>query len=179
MLKLRLITLATCGVLLGSVSVQAASTATTQLIVSGTVLIPPCEVNSNAVLDVDFGSIPLSGTTGPDAAFQQVRSVPVVCQYYQGTPHVRLTGTVQGGTTSCITTNINDFCINFFQGDGTGTEMVVGPGFNNNGYPITAGLSGANTASGTFNFTMVPNRQATTLQAGAFNATATMSIIYN
>ncbi|MFX2611800.1 fimbrial protein [Enterobacter mori] len=179
MLKLHLTIIVACGALLASVPAQAASTATTEIIVSGTVTIPPCEVNSNAALDVDFGSMPLSGQTGPDGAYQKVQSVPVVCTYYQGTPHVKLTGTVHGGTTSCIATNITDFCINFYQGEGTGTEMVVGPGANNNGYPITAGLTGANTASGAFSFTMVPNRLAANLQAGAFNATATMSIIYN
>jgi minor pilin subunit PapF len=178
MLKLHLTTIVACGMLLVSVPVLAA-TATTLLSVSGTVTVPPCNVNSNAILDVDFGSIPVSGPTGPDAAFQQIKSVPVVCQYYEGAPHIKLTGSVQGGTTSCIATNITGFCISFYQGEGTGTEMVVGPGANNNGYPITAGLNGINTASGTFNFTMIPNRQSATLQAGAFNATATMSIIYN
>lgn len=180
MLKYLLITVA-CGLLsLNNIAWAAKSTSTSEAHVTGTIVVPPCDVNANAPMDVNFGNIPAPGPAGADDTYQQMRSVAILCTYYEGTPYVKLTGTVMNGTTSCIATNINGFCIEFYQGDGRGTIMEVGPGANGNGYPITTGLTGANSANGSFNFTMVPWRQSgVELATGTFTATATMSISYD
>lgn len=155
----------------------AAKTINQTVNITGTVLIPPCSVNNNATLDVDFGDVSIVDPTNNQ--YLQTRQVSIACTYYQGTPHVKLTGTLFPGTSSVISTSTTDLGIEFYQGAGTDTIMMVGGGANNNGYPITAGLTGANSGSGTFTFSMRPWNNGPLTQAGTFTAAATMSMIYD
>ncbi|HCM1965158.1 TPA: fimbrial protein [Salmonella enterica subsp. salamae serovar 56:l,v:z39] len=146
--------------------------------ITGEVVIPPCTVNNNQTIEVDFGNIPV--TDIGNAAFRQKKSVPVSCTYFQGTPYVKVSGSVlAGGVNNVLATSVANFGIALYQGDGTGTPMVLGSGSGNVGYPVTSGLgtAGANNA---FTFTAAPYRKAGAPdpEARAFTATASMSIIY-
>lgn len=163
------------------ISWAATPKSTADVILKGTVVIPPCDVNSNAPIDIDFGNIPVTGPAGGgvDQTYRQVKTIPVTCTWYQGTPYVKITGTLWGGTAACIATSINGLCIDMYQGD-AGQPMFAGEGANGNGYPIEQGFIGGGSASGSFTFSAAPWWDAAIATApGSFTASATMSIIYN
>ncbi|HHN9466592.1 TPA: fimbrial protein, partial [Escherichia coli] len=83
--------------------------------------------------------------------------------------------------TNVLKTDVDNFGIALYQGDGTTVKLVLGNGKHNGkdsiGYPIQAGLSGKE--SGTFTFTAIPFKEGNKeLAAGAFTASANMSISY-
>lgn len=146
--------------------------------ITGEVVIPPCTVNNNQTIEVDFGNIPV--TDIGNAAFRQKKSVPVTCTYFAGTPYVKITGSqLAGAETNVLSTTVARFGIALYQGDGTGTPMKLGGWTGNVGYPVTSGLGTAG-ASNTFTFTAAPYRApgGADPEAKAFTATASMSIIY-
>ncbi|WP_176202985.1 hypothetical protein [Salmonella enterica] len=76
-------------------------------------------------------------------------------------------------------TNISNFGIALYQGDGMNTPVNIGNGTLSGskyiGYPVTGGLIG--TSSGTFTFKATPYKtDSTELSAGAFSIIAGMSI---
>ncbi|WP_218067716.1 fimbrial protein [Escherichia coli] len=147
--------------------------------ITGTIQIPPCEVNEGREIVVDFKDV-----SAADVANEQNRrkvDVPFRCSYSQGTAYVKVTGTQLGSNTNVLKTNVDNFGIALYQGDGTATKLVLGDGKHNGmdsiGYPITTGLSGKE--SGTFTFTAIPFKEGDKeLTAGAFTASANMSISY-
>ncbi|HDC1420164.1 TPA: fimbrial protein [Salmonella enterica] len=148
--------------------------------ITGEIVIPPCTVNNGQIIEVNFGDIPVSDVT--NNRYRQRKDVNVICTYYQGTPYIKVTGAqLTGAASHVLKTNINNFGIALYQGDGVGTPLVLGNGTSNGneyiGSPITSGLSG--TSSGTFTFTAVPYKVGSAeLSAGAFSSTASMSITY-
>lgn len=170
--------LVTGAALMVSGGSQAAGTLGVTVTITGEVVVPPCTVNNNQTIEVDFGNIPV--TDLGNAAFRQKKAVPVTCTYFQGTPYVKVAGTaLTGAGNNVLVTNVTNFGIALYQGDGTGTPMVLGGGSGNVGYPVTSGLGSAG-ASNTFTFTAAPYKKpgAADLEAKAFTATASMSIIY-
>ena len=172
------------GVMLTAGSVQAVDV---NLTVKGVITIPPCNVNNSGTIEVDFGNIPVTAlTNGNNAGYLKQQSVPVTCDYYQGTPYVRVTGTqLSGAGTNVLATSTSRFGIALYQGSGTSVAMTLGNGTTgvngeNLGYRVQSGaLSGVNQASGQFTFTAVPYQSGSTqLTAGEFTATANMSISY-
>ncbi|EEE1598519.1 fimbrial protein [Salmonella enterica] len=150
--------------------------------ITGKIVIPPCTVNNGQSIEVDFGDVPVTDVT--NSKFRQKKDIAVTCTYYQGTPYIKMTGTqLTGAGTNVLKTNISNFGIALYQGDGVGTPLVLGNGTSNGseyiGYRVTSGLSGTGTSSGIFTFTAAPSKTGSAeLSAGAFNATASMSITY-
>ncbi|EFH6364510.1 fimbrial protein, partial [Escherichia coli] len=80
-----------------------------------------------------------------------------------------------------LMTNINDFGIALYQGDGTTQKLILGEGRGDGnetiGYPIETGISGKE--KGTFTFTAVPYKDGNSeLKTGGFSAAANISIRY-
>ncbi|ENZ4546227.1 fimbrial protein, partial [Escherichia coli] len=88
-------------------------------------------------------------------------TVPVKCSYAQGTAYVKVTGSQLGSNTNVLKTDVDNFGIALYQGDGTTVKLVLGDGKHNGkdsiGYPIQTGLSGKE--NGTFTFTAIPFKE--------------------
>ncbi|HDD8965296.1 TPA: fimbrial protein [Escherichia coli] len=165
--------------------IQPARAVDVNIKITGEIYIPPCKINgNNAEIQVPFGKISLYDVDGQKNA--QTKTVTVGCDYYQGTPYIRMDGTVlQGARDNVLKTtgaNPSTLGIALYQGGDVNTVYPLRAGAGEQGkygYKITRGLTGQNTASGTFTFTAVPVKYGTgALNAGTFSATATMSISY-
>ncbi|EHR8245441.1 fimbrial protein [Escherichia coli] len=174
--KCRLIETVAAGLLFTSVQSMAVDV---PVKITGTILIPPCQVNDGKMIEVEFGDV--SVTDVSNERNRRKVTVPVKCSYAQGTAYVKVTGSQLGSNTNVLATNVSNFGIALYQGDGTSTKLILGDGaFNGQdsiGYPIQTGLSGKE--SGIFTFTAVPYRASSgDIEAGAFAASANMSISY-
>ncbi|TGB99011.1 fimbrial protein [Escherichia sp. E2586] len=174
--RCRLAGLMAAGLLLTSAQALAVDV---PIKITGTIQIPPCEVNEGREIVVDFKDVSVT-----DVANERNRrkvDVPFRCSYSQGTAYVKVTGTQLGSNTNVLKTDVDNFGIALYQGDGTATKLVLGDGKHNGqdsiGYPIQSGLSGKD--SGTFTFTAIPFKEGNKeLTAGVFTASANMSISY-
>ncbi|GDA12203.1 TPA: fimbrial protein [Escherichia coli] len=147
--------------------------------ITGTIQIPPCEVNEGKVIVVDFKNVSVTDVTNKNNLRKVV--VPFRCSYFQGTAYVKLMGYQLGSHTNVLKTNVDYFGIALYQGEGTETKLLLGDGKHSGqesiGYPIQKGLSGK--SKGTFTFTAIPFKESDKkLTAGAFTASANMSISY-
>lgn len=165
--------------------IQPARAVDVNIKITGEIYIPPCKINGNdAEIQVPFGKMSLYDVDGQNNA--QTKTVTVSCDYYQGTPYIRIDGTVlQGAGDNVLKTtgaNPSTLGIALYQGGDVNTAYPLRTGAGEqgkDGYKITRGLTGLNTASGTFTFTAVPMKYGSgALTAGTFSATATMSISY-
>ncbi|HAW0905886.1 TPA: fimbrial protein [Escherichia coli] len=147
--------------------------------ITGIIQIPPCQVNNGKVIEVEFGNVSVT-----DVANERNRrkvTVPVTCDYAQGRAYVKVIGSQLGSNTNVLATDVSNFGIALYQGDGTSIKLTLGDGTNNGqdfiGFPIQTGLSGKE--SGTFTFTAIPFKEGNTeLETRAFRASANMSISY-
>jgi minor pilin subunit PapF len=149
--------------------------------ITGEIYIHPCKVNNNTDFTVSFPPMSLYEVDGATNAVTTPLSLS--CDYYQGTPYIRITGTtLSGAGDNVLQTNIEGLGIALYQGNGVNTAYPLRTGAGEQGkygYEITRGLDGQGTQNGTFTFTAVPYKQGSgTLVAGNFSATATMSITY-
>lgn len=154
-----------------------------QVLITGEIYNPPCEVNDNNRIVVDFEKIALQKVDG--SAYQKAVTVPVKCLYYAGTPYVMVLGTQLDGApnnvlrTDATGVNASRLGVALYQGNGVETGLVLGNGPSGKGYPITRGLTDVGAASSTFTLTAVPYKNGSgDLEAGFFSATASMSILY-
>ncbi|EFK3426778.1 fimbrial protein [Escherichia coli] len=172
----RLAGLMAAGLLLTSVQSLAVDV---PIKITGTIQIPPCQVNDGKTIVVDFGDVSVA-----DVANERNRrkvDVPFRCSYFQGTAYVKVIGSQLEGNDNVLATDVKNFGIALYQGDGTATKLVLGDGKHNGqdsiGYPIQTGLSGKE--NGTFTFTAIPfNEGNKELTAGVFTASANISISY-
>ncbi|MCS1308491.1 fimbrial protein, partial [Escherichia coli] len=114
------------GLLLTSAQVLAVDV---PIKITGTIQIPPCEVNEGREIVVDFKDVSVT-----DVANERNRrkvDVPFRCSYSQGTAYVKVTGTQLGSNTNVLKTNVDNFGIALYQGDGTATKLVLGDGKHN------------------------------------------------
>ncbi|CAD5542645.1 fimbrial protein [Escherichia coli] len=147
--------------------------------ITGEIQVPPCQVNNGKIIEVKFGDVSVA-----DVSNQRNRRkviIPVTCGYAQGTAYVKVTGAPLGSNTNVLMTNINDFGIALYQGDGTTQKLILGEGRGDGnetiGYPIETGISGKE--KGTFTFTAVPYKDGNSeLKTGGFSAAANISIRY-
>lgn len=172
----RLAVLMAGGVLLTSTQALAVDV---PIKITGTIHIPPCEVNEGREIVVDFKDVLVTDVANKNN--RRKVDVPFKCSYSLGTAYVKVTGTQLGSNTNVLKTNIDNFGIALYQGEGTTTKLVLGDGKHNGqesvGYPITTGLSGKE--RGTFIFTALPFKEGNKeMAAGAFEASANMSISY-
>ncbi|HAX9584301.1 TPA: fimbrial protein [Escherichia coli] len=176
-----LLALMGCSFIFG---IQPAGAVDVNIKITGEIYIPPCKINGNdAEIQVPFDKISLYEVDGRNHA--KTTAVTVSCDYYQGTPYIRLEGgELRTGDNILKTTGANNKALGIalYQGSDVNTAypLKVGPGEQGKyGYKITRGLTGQNSASGTFTFTAVPVKYGTeALKAGIFSATTTMSISY-
>lgn len=177
-----LLALMGCSFIFG---IQPARAVDVNIKITGEIYIPPCKINGNdAEIQVPFGKMSLYDVNGQNNA--QTKTVTISCDYYQGTPYIRIDGTVLPGAGDNVlkTTGANPsgLGIALYQGSDVNTAYPLRTGAGERGqygYKITRGLTGQNSASGTFTFTAVPYKHGSgTLNAGTFSATATMSFSY-
>ncbi|EBC2882955.1 fimbrial protein [Salmonella enterica] len=170
------------GILLNSGSAQAVDV---NIKITGEIFIPPCKINNNALVTVSFGKIPLQTVDGAQSAVS--KTLDVSCDYYQGTPYIvvegrAITGVADNNVLETTGDNAGRLGIALYQGNGVDSSapLKIGSGGDKGtfGYPVIRGLS-VTGGSGQFTFTAVPWKKSNAaLQAGQFNATATMSISY-
>ncbi|TQN75924.1 UNVERIFIED_ORG: minor pilin subunit PapF [Citrobacter freundii] len=177
-----LLALMGCSFIFG---IQSACAVDVNIKITGEIYIPPCKINGNdAEIQVSFGKMSLYDVDGQKNA--QTKTVRVSCDYYQGTPYIRIDGRVLSGAGNNVlqTTGANPSTLGIalYQGGDVNTAYPLRTGAGEQGkygYKITRGLTGQNSASGTFTFTAVPVKYGSgALTAGTFGATATMSISY-
>ncbi|EGO4172708.1 fimbrial protein [Escherichia coli] len=167
--------IATC-LLLTSISTPAIDV---PVKITGVIQIPPCQINDGKDIVVDFGDVSVV-----DVANEHNRrkvTVPIKCSYVQGAVYVKVMGAQLGSNNNVLKTNIDNFGIALYQGDGTATKLFLGEGAHNGqnsiGYLVQTGLSGKE--NGSFTFTAVPFKEGNNdLVTGAFTASANMSISY-
>lgn len=165
--------------------IQPAGAVDVNIKITGEIYIPPCKINGNDTeIQVSFDKMSLYEVDGYKNA--KTKTVQVSCDYYQGTPYIRIDGTVLSGAGNNVlkTTGANPSALGIalYQGSDVNTAYPLRTGAGEQGkygYKITRGLTGQNTGAGTFTFTAVPYKHGSgTLNAGTFSATATMSISY-
>ncbi|CAD6177158.1 minor pilin subunit PapF [Escherichia coli] len=165
--------------------IQSASAVDVNIKITGEIYTPPCNINNGADINVDFGEMSLHDVNGVNNSV--VKVVDVMCDYYQGTPYIRIDGTVLPGAADNVlkTTGVNASILGIalYQGEGVNASLPLKIGAGEQGiygYKITHGLAVQNTASTRFTFTSVPYKlnSSEKLNAGEFSATATMSIAY-
>lgn len=153
--------------------------------ITGVVYIPPCKINGNDTeIQVSFKQISLHEIDGYNNAV--TKTVSVNCDFYLGTPYIRMDGIVLPGAGENVlkTTGVNASILGIalYQGGEVNNSypLRIGAGAQGKyGYKVTRGLTGKNTSKEQFTFTAVPRKYGSeALKAGAFSATATMSISY-
>ncbi|MFO6428149.1 fimbrial protein [Escherichia coli] len=139
--------------------------------------IPPCRVNEGRVIEVDFGDIAVTDVA--NERNRRVKQIPVTCDNNQGNAWIKVTGSEElGAMIIYLATNIQNFGIALYQGEGTSTKLILGDGQSNGqntiGYRLTNGFTGSH-----FTFTAVPFKNGSNdLATGSFSASANMSISY-
>ncbi|HBB8677214.1 TPA: fimbrial protein [Escherichia coli] len=177
-----LLALMGCGFIFGIQPVRAASV---DITITGEIYIPPCKINGNdAEIYIPFDKMSLYDVDGQKNF--RTKTVTVSCDNYQGTPYIRIDGTVLQGAEKNVlqTTGANPSTLGIALYQGKDVNMAyplkIGAGEQGRyGYKIKRGLDGLNSASGVFTFTAVPVKYGSgALTAGTFSATATMNISY-
>ncbi|WP_105517667.1 fimbrial protein [Escherichia coli] len=165
--------------------IQPAGAVDINIKITGEIYIPPCIINgSDSEILVSFDKMSLYEVDGYKNA--KTKTVSVSCDYYQGTPYIRIDGTMLSGAGNNVlkTTGANPSTLGIalYQGSDVNSAypMNIGAGEQGKfGYKIMRGLKGQNASTGQFTFTAVPYKHgAGTLNAGTFSAIATMSISY-
>ncbi|KEY58124.1 fimbrial protein [Serratia sp. DD3] len=149
--------------------------------ISGTVYIPPCNINGGNAISVNFGDIAVANVNGVNGA--KSTTVPISCSYYRGTPYVQVIATQLTGAPSNVLQasagSNQNFGIALYMGASVNSSFPLPLNGAGNGFPINQGMTNINNANSNFTFTSVPYKNGTTaLATGNFNATATMAITY-
>lgn len=153
----------------------------TMINISGTVYIPPCNVNGGNAIIVDFGQVSVLNVNGINGS--KSTTVPISCSYYHGIPHVQVIATqLSGAPNNVLKANVGsnqNFGIALYMGNSVNSSYPLPLNGTGNGYPINQGMTNINSSSSNFTFTSVPYKMGTTeLSTGSFNASATMAITY-
>ncbi|MFV5712020.1 fimbrial protein [Escherichia coli] len=165
--------------------IQTACAAEINVNITGEIYIPPCKINGNDTdIIVSFDNMSPYEVDGLKNAV--TKTIAISCYFYQGTPYIRMDGTVLPGAGDNVLnttgTNSSSLGIALYQGADVNASypLRIGAGEQGEfGYKVTRGLTGQNTANGQFTFTAVPYKSGSgTLSAGAFSATATMTLNY-
>ncbi|EES6429689.1 fimbrial protein [Escherichia coli] len=145
--------------------------------ITGSIIIPPCEINNGNAINVDFGNI--RATELEKREYKKTVSFPVNCLYYQGDAYVKITGQTMDGKENVLATNINGLGIALYQGDGEVNHLKLGDGSSGYGYKDIGSLSDKNVANAIFTFTAkVYKNDNFSINEGEFNATALINVTY-
>lgn len=148
--------------------------------ITGEVYIPPCIINNNQVINIDFGKINISDIDGYKN-FETV-SIPISCNRFQGVPHIKVSGQLlDGAPDNVLSTNTPFLGVALYTGEGVdeSNRIKVGGGSTGYGNKINEGLSPIGTEIGKLTLTAVPytsNRYA--LGTGQFKSSALISMTY-
>ncbi|HCP1804263.1 TPA: fimbrial protein [Escherichia coli] len=148
--------------------------------ITGEILTPPCQINHGKTIEVSFGDIPLTDISNHQN-WRKI-SVPVNCEYAKGTAYVKIIGYQMKNKKNVLLTNVENFGIALYQGDGDTVELILGDGKSREdgsiGYPVQSGLLGKE--NGTFTFTAIPFKETgKSVSAGKFTASANIGITYD
>lgn len=145
--------------------------------ITGTIIIPPCQINNSNPVDVDFGNIRVSELDTKEHI--KVVSFPIYCPYHQGEVYVKMTGQSMTGKDNVLATNIDGLGIELYQGEGTGNHLILGSGSSGYGYEVINALAEKNVERTTFTFTAkIYKKENATINPGEFNASVIMDIVY-
>ena len=147
--------------------------------ITGEILAPPCQINNGKVIEVDFGNISATSISGTHN-WRKI-DVPVSCEYANGNAYVKIIGPQMNNNRNVLLTNVKNFGIALYQGDGNTTELILGDGEYREGesigYPIQTGLVGKE--NGVFTFTAIPFKDAgKNIPIGSFISSARIEITY-
>ncbi|WP_417879774.1 fimbrial protein [Vibrio sp.] len=147
--------------------------------ISGEIYIPPCSINNDTSISVDFGKVVISSIDGVNNA--KTTTVPIKCPNSNGLPFVKISGPQDVSISeNILKTNIPSLGIALYMGSNVDSSamLLFGSGDNGYGNKITTGLTGDG-YSGNFTFTAVPHLTGLNMpESGVFNASALMSIVY-
>lgn len=147
--------------------------------VTGEIYIPPCTINNNLSVSVDFGKILISSIDGFSGS--KTTTIPIKCSDAYGSPYVKISGSQDVGIEkNILKTNIPSLGIALYMGGEVNSSAIlpVGDGESGYGSKITTGLTGDG-YSGNFTFTAVPSIIGLNIpESGVFNASALMYIVY-
>ncbi|MFX2611801.1 fimbrial protein [Enterobacter mori] len=138
---------------------------------SGTLVAPPCMINSDAPVIVDFGNVDMTTLATIDTPYQITpQAIPVNCPVTTGTPTLTITGAAHDAAAGTIETSkyTEGLVAYILQTDGI-TPVKI-----NEGVDISSSLTGGNL---NLNFAL-GIKEAGLLVPGAFSATATMALTY-
>lgn len=146
--------------------------------ITGTIVIPPCQINNSNPVDVDFGNIRISELDTKEHI--KVVSFPIYCPYHQGEAYVKMTGQSITGKDNVLATNIDGLGIELYQGgEGTGNHLILGSGSSGYGYEVINALAEKNVERTTFTFTAkIYKAEGVTINSGEFSASALINIVY-
>ncbi|HAY0237685.1 TPA: fimbrial protein [Escherichia coli] len=145
--------------------------------ITGTIIIPPCQINNSNSVNVDFGNVRVSELDTKEHI--KVVSFPIYCPYHQGKAYVKMTGQSMAGKDNILATNIDGLGIELYQGEGTGNHLILGRGSSEYGYEIINALSDKNVEKTTFTFTAkIYKIKDVIVNSGAFEASALIDIVY-
>ena len=147
--------------------------------ITGEILAPPCQINNGKVIEVDFGNISATSISGTHN-WRKI-DVPVSCEYANGNAYVKIIGHQMNNNRNVLLTNVKNFGIALYQGDGNTTELILGDGEYREGesigYPIQTGLVGKE--NGVFTFTAIPFKDTgKNIPIGSFISSARIEITY-
>ncbi|EGM1627945.1 fimbrial protein [Salmonella enterica] len=130
--------------------------------ITGTIIIPPCEINNGKSIDVDFGNVMINNIES--GRYNKKITFPVKCSYHQGDAHISIFGNNIESNNQIIATNIDGLGIILHQGSKgeiltVNSEAVISSGLKNkhselSEIQLTAELykdPGVNIETGVFN----------------------------
>lgn len=145
--------------------------------ITGTIIIPPCEINNGNAVNVDFGNIRISELE--NHGNRKIVSFPINCSYHQGNAYVKITGPAMYGKDHILTTNVNGLGIALYQGESGVNHLRLGDGPSGHGYKEIDALSDKNAERSLFTFTAsIYKVENITINGGEFKTTALIHIIY-
>jgi type 1 fimbria pilin len=159
------------AVLLCGAQLSGVAQAETTINISGNLVVPACEINSNSPVNVTFGNIDMKDMIAINTPYQPREvAIPINCAYTSGAPILTLSGSVHDAAAGSIQTSkyAEGLIIYIRQADAT-TPINIGSPVD-----VTTSVNGGNL---TLNFA-VGIKEAGLLQPGNFTATATMALTY-
>lgn len=145
--------------------------------ITGTIVIPPCQINNGNPVDVDFGNIRVSELDTKEHI--KVVSFPIYCPYHQGEAYVKMAGQSMTGKDNVLVTNIDGLGIELYQGERAGNQLILGSGSSGYGYEVINALSEKNVERTTFTFTAkIYKSKESVINPGDFRASALIDIAY-
>lgn len=147
--------------------------------IRGEINIPPCTVNQNNPLDIDFGTLAAHRINGTNYAQQAVLNIS--CSYFSGTPYVKFSGSaLSGDQSNVLQTDADSLGIALYLGEHVDSQHKITLNPTGLGQQVTAGLNIYNSSIGQLTVTAVPYRYGSRqVVPGVFNASAMISFIYN